>query len=172
MSYHSVNTFQSVSSNQHTKYMRNHCIYPQLPLMLIMYWRGINVTEKARCNLNQFSNQWLHMIRLCPSCNSRMLHKYIIGGADQLLLHDHVPRFSCVKCERLGSWQSAYDCKNCGLILIDRNDSPIQFQKKVKCPYCQKNHNYTDKDLDSDSMVLCKSCLREFILKVDKKNEN
>jgi len=109
----------------------------------------------------------IKMVEPCPYCSGPMLHKYVIGGESGLFLHDHVPRLSCLRCERLPSSVSAYECKDCEIILIDRNDPPTRFQKMMKCPYCSKNHSYSDKDLNPESMVLCKSCLREFIFKLN-----
>ncbi|MFW9805668.1 MAG: hypothetical protein ACFFFK_02935 [Candidatus Thorarchaeota archaeon] len=50
---------------------------------------------------------------------------------------------------------------------MNRNESPATYLKKEKCPSCGKEHYYTNKDWDSDSYVVCKSCLSEFFLEVD-----
>lgn len=104
----------------------------------------------------------LSMVKLCPYCNGRMLHKYIIGKDNRIYLNDHDSPH-----ERLPSPLSTYECPYCEVFLIARNDPPVTYQKRAKCPSCGKKHYYTNKDWNSDSIVICKSCLSEFILEVD-----
>jgi predicted RNA-binding Zn-ribbon protein involved in translation (DUF1610 family) len=109
----------------------------------------------------------LNMVRLCTYCNRPMLHKYIIGTDHLIYINDHDSRSFRSGAERFLSPLSTYECPDCEVFLIDRNDPSVTYQKKMKCPSCGKNHYYTNKDWNSDSIVICKSCLSEFILEVD-----
>ncbi len=109
----------------------------------------------------------LNMVRFCPYCNRQMLHKYILGRDYRIYINDHDSQSVRSGAEKFLSPISTYECPECELFLIDRNDPPVTYQKKMKCPSCGKNHYYTNKDWNSDSIVICKSCLSEFILEVD-----
>ena len=103
------------------------------------------------------------MVRLCPYCNRPMLHKFLMG-VHNLYIHDHD---SPSGAEKFKSPMSIFECPECEIFLIHRNESPATYLKKEKCLSCGTEQYYTNKDWDSDSFVVCKSCLSEFFLEAD-----
>ena len=104
----------------------------------------------------------------CPYCNEPLNAGYIVSGSG-IYWNDRVPAFRCRGDEVLGiSWAGcvsvvSYRCKKCKVFIIPKGHHRVRILDSGVCPFCGKDHKYSEEEISEDKIVHCKSCEEEFV---------